>query len=182
VTSELTNQYKGIGKIVVSFNQLDAELNSFIGALIGDDLGTGQIITSQIQSVTNRLELFLILYKYKISKFGWVVGRIQKKDFRIRDKLINAANNLRKEGDQINAIRNRIMHSYWFQQQRHTEQYGKRAPLTGLLIKPTSKSSKPALNYEVVDYKKKELAVYQKRLTKFVVDLRNLRKKTPGLK
>jgi hypothetical protein len=185
MTSELISQYKGIGKVIVAFNLLDTQLNSFIGWLISNDIGTGQIVTSQINSVANRLRLFFILYKYKASRLEWFKPPILKEHFAMRNDLVRKANLLMKEAEKINEIRNKIIHSTWFQQQRHLDQYGKKAQLTGLRIKPegspTIKSGKVGLNYQVVSFTKKELDIYVRRIERFGVELIKLRKETEDL-
>jgi len=185
MTSELTSQHKNIGKIIVAFNSLDLHLNSFIGWLINEsDVGIGQLATSAIQSTQSRLDLFFVLYKYQASQMNWFPD-ISKGSFKKRDSLVKEASELKLAAENINQIRNRIVHSYWFQQQRHLDEFGNLAKLTGLRIKHDRSSGlssgKVGLEYEVISFSKKELAAFLKQINSFTKKILLLHEKTKSL-
>jgi len=185
MTGELKKQYKAIGRVIVLFSKLDAQLNSFIGWLISEDVGTGQLVTAHMRSFRQRLDLFFILYKHSATNLKWHRGPIKKEHFSQRDGLVKRAYRIRKRAERINSIRNEIVHAIWFQQQRHLDEFGSIAPLTGLLIgaegTPRIESGKTGLKYGVVSYSGKELEGFSDRIQLFTTDLVNLRKETEGI-
>jgi len=170
MTGELKKQYKAMGRVIVLFNTLDAQLNSFIGWLISNDVGTGQLVTAHIRSFKQRLDLFFVLYKHSAGNLKWHRGPIKEEYFPQRN---------------INTIRNKIVHAIWFQQQRHLDEFGRIAPLTGLLIgaesTPQIESGKVGLKYDVVSYSGKELEGFGDTIQLFTTDLVNLRIETEGI-
>ena len=185
MTGELKKQYKAMGRVIVLFNTLDAQLNSFIGWLISNDVGTGQLVTTHIRSFRQRLDLFFVLYKHSAGNLKWHRGPIKEEYFPQRNRLVKKAHQLRKRVEHINTIRNKIVHAIWFQQQRHLDEFGRIAPLTGLLIgaesTPQIESGKVGLKYDVVSYSGKELEGFGDTIQLFTTDLVNLRIETEGI-
>jgi hypothetical protein len=182
---ELDAQLKAIGKIVVAFNILDVKINNFISWLIGDNLGVGQLLTAQINSFQIRVNILFTLYKYRTSRLDWFQKPSQGNTLDIRNELVNEMHELKTRMENINRKRNQVIHSYWFQQQRHFEEYGEAAPITGLDIRAERykkiEGGKVGMKYDVISMTSEELEQFEGEIITLANDLETFQTRTVGI-
>src|SRR3989344_6406300 len=94
---------KALGRVVVNFNSLEVFLNFLIWILIGPDLKTGKIITSEV-SFKGKITLLASLYRIKIKDI--------KKD--------SDVNGLIKRLIKAEDERNKVIHSSWVIDEKNT--------------------------------------------------------------
>ena len=175
-------QQKYIGLIIVAYNYLDWQLNAFIGWLICDDVKVGQIVTTYINSFAIRLNLLFSLYKNQASQLKWFERPLKEDTFTKRDQLVEALYTWVERAHEVNAKRNTIIHSVWFQQQRHLEELGEDSPMTSIDVRAEKSKSiqggRVGLKYEVIGYSATELEQFAIEIKILTNDLESLKAST----
>lgn len=177
-----SKQYTELGRVLVNFGQLEVHVNQFIGWLISDDVGTGQVITSKIFSFRTRVEIFFALYKKSAAEFAWFKPLFSEEDKVKRNDMLARAYQLYKRALTLNSQRNKLVHSTWVQEERHLEEFGEEAPMTG--IKPgleldaQIEPGKTGLIYEINSFTPKELSDLARKLEILKEDFIELQRDT----